>query len=283
MSRPLENKLAIITGSSRGLGAALARHLASKGANIVINYISSTSTPLAEALAADLEAQHSVKTLIAKIDITHPDGPANLVAATKSAFSKADGKFQIDILINNAGVVNPAPMGAITLSDFEQTFQLNTRAPLFVLQAALPYLPHDRSGRVINVSSITTSMGFWWQSSYAGTKGALEAMTRVWACELAERCTVNSINPGAMATEMYTSLPKEMLEKVWSLNYMAPLAETREGVDDEETVKMARDLGGRPAYLEEVAGIVGLLCMQEAGWITGQVVGSNGGGVMTKG
>ena len=74
-----------------------------------------------------------------------------------------------------------------------------------------------------------------------------------------------------------------MLEKVWSLNYMAPLAETREGVDDEETVKMARELGGRPAYLEEVAGIVGLLCMQEAGWITGQVVGSNGGGVMTKG
>ncbi|CAN9082995.1 unnamed protein product [Alternaria alternata] len=174
-------------------------------------------------------------------------------------------------------------MGSVALSDFEATFALNARAPLFILQAALPYLPHDRSGRVINVSSITTSMGFWWQSCYAGTKGALEAMTRVWARELAERCTVNSINPGAMATGMYTGLPKEMLEKVWSLNYMAPLAATREGIDSEDTVAAAKDMGGRPAYLDEVAGVVGLLCMPEAGWITGQVIGTNGGGVMTKG
>jgi 3-oxoacyl-[acyl-carrier protein] reductase len=126
-------------------------------------------------------------------------------------------------------------------------------------------------------------MGFWWQSCYAGTKGALEAMTRVWARELGERCTVNSINPGAMATGMYTSLPKEMLEKVWSLNYMAPLAATREGVDSKATIEAAKNMGGRPAYLEEVASIVGLLCTSEAGWITGQVIGSNGGGVMTKG
>jgi 3-oxoacyl-[acyl-carrier protein] reductase len=174
-------------------------------------------------------------------------------------------------------------MGSVTLSDFTVTFDLNARAPLFVLQAAIPYLPSDRSGRVINVSSITTSMGFWWQSCYAGTKGALEAMTRVWARELCERCTVNSINPGAMATGMYTELPKEMLEKVWSLNYMAPLAATREGIDSEHTIAAAKPMGGRPAYLEEVAGIVGLLCMPEAGWITGQVIGSNGGGVMTKG
>jgi 3-oxoacyl-[acyl-carrier protein] reductase len=282
MSRPLKDKLAIITGASRGLGAALARHLASRGANIVINYTSDASTPLAEQLAAELEETHSVKTLLAKIDITAPEGPNQLVEAAKAAFS-TDGRFQIDILINNAGIVNPAPMGSVTLADFEATFHLNARAPLFVLQAAMPYLPNDRSGRVINVSSITTSMGFWWQSCYAGTKGALEAMTRVWARELGERCTVNSINPGAMATGMYTGLPKEMLEKVWSLNYMAPLAATREGVDSQETIAAAKDMGGRPAYLTEVAGIVGLLCMPEAGWITGQVIGSNGGGVMTKG
>ena len=108
-------------------------------------------------------------------------------------------------------------------------------------------------------------------------------MTRVWARELGERCTVNSINPGAMATGMYTGLPQEMLEKVWSLNYMAPLAAPREGVDSKETVDAAKSLGGRPAYLEEVAGVVGLLCMPDAGWITGQVIGANGGGVMTKG
>lgn len=108
-------------------------------------------------------------------------------------------------------------------------------------------------------------------------------MTRVWACELGERCTVNSIDSGAMATGMYTGLPQEMLEKVWSLNYMAPLAASRDGIDSPETIEAAKALGGRPAYLGEVAGIVGLLCMPEAGWITGQVIGSNGRGVMTKG
>jgi 3-oxoacyl-[acyl-carrier protein] reductase len=174
-------------------------------------------------------------------------------------------------------------MGSVSLSDFQATFDLNARAPLFLLQAALPYLPNDRSGRVINVSSTTTSMGFWHQTCYAGTKGALEAMTRVWARELGERCTVNSINPGAMATSMYTALPENMLEKVWSLNYMAPLAATREGVDSEATIAAAKGMGGRPAYVDEVAGVVGLLCMPEAGWITGQVIGSNGGSVMTKG
>ncbi|KAF1846392.1 short chain dehydrogenase [Cucurbitaria berberidis CBS 394.84] len=283
MSRPLEKRLAIITGASRGLGAGLARHLAAKGANILIVYTSDASTAAATDLAAELESKHSVKTAVVQVDITTPSGPDHLIEKAKSAFTKEDGTFQIDILINNAGVVNPAPLGSVTLSDFDATFQLNARAPLFVLQAAIPYLPNDRSGRVINVSSITTSMGFWWQSCYAGTKGALEAMTRVWARELGERCTVNSINPGAMATGMYTSLPKEMLEKVWSLNYMAPLAATREGIDSKETIAAAKDLGGRPAYLEEVAGVVGLLCMPEAGWITGQVIGSNGGGVMTKG
>ncbi|KAH3904325.1 hypothetical protein HBI56_009150 [Parastagonospora nodorum] len=282
MSRPFENKLAIITGASRGLGAELARHLAAKGANIVINYTSDASTPIARELSSEIEKVHGVKTLLAQFDITAVNGPERLIQAARAAFTKND-EFRIDILINNAGVVNPAPLGSVTLSDFDATFQLNARAPLFVLQAALPFLPHDRSGRVINVSSITTSMGFWWQSCYAGTKGALESMTRVWARELGERCTVNSINPGAMATGMYTGLPKVMLEKVWSLNYMAPLAATRDGIDSQETIEAAKDMGGRPAYLEEVAGIVGLLCMPEAGWITGQVIGSNGGGVMTKG
>jgi 3-oxoacyl-[acyl-carrier protein] reductase len=126
-------------------------------------------------------------------------------------------------------------------------------------------------------------MRFWWQSCYAGIEGALESMTRVWARELCERCTVNSINPGAMVMGMYTGLPKEMLKKVWSPNYMAPLAATRAGIDSRETIEAANDMGGRPAYLEEVAEIFGLLCIPEAGWITGQVIGSNGGGVIIKG
>ncbi|OAG04637.1 NAD(P)-binding protein [Paraphaeosphaeria sporulosa] len=282
MSRPLEGKVAIVTGASRGLGAALAQHLAAKGANVVINYTSDNSTAAAKTVAEEIQSKHGVKTVLAQCDITKQHGPSRLIEIAKSQFAN-DGEFQIDILINNAGVVNPAPMGSVTYDEFENTFQLNARAPLFVIQAAMPYLPNDRSGRIVNVSSITTSMGFWWQSCYAGTKGALEAMTRVWARELAEQATVNSINPGAMMTGMYTGLPQEMLEKVWSLNYMAPLAKPRVGIDSPETVEAAKGLGGRPAYLEEVSGIVGLLCMPESGWITGQVIGANGGGVMTKG
>ena len=248
----------------------------------MINYISDASTAAATELAQDLQSEYSVKTLLAQVDITTTSGPEDLVQRAKAAFT-VDEKFQIDILINNAAIVNPSPIGSVTESDFIATFDLNARAPLFMLQAAMPYLPHDRSGRVINVSSVASSIGFWWQSCYAGTKGALEAMTRVWARELGERCTVNSINPGAMATGMYTELPKEMLDRAWLLNQLAPLAATREGVDSAQTIAAAKSLGGRPAYLEEVAGVVGLLCMPEAGWITGQVIGSNGGGVMTKG
>lgn len=99
-----------------------------------------------------------MKTVVAQVDITAGDGPEKLIEAARSKFTK-DDKFQIDILINNAGVVNPAPMGSVTLPDFNATFDLNARAPLFVIQAALLYLPNDRSGRIINVSSITTSMG----------------------------------------------------------------------------------------------------------------------------
>ena len=248
----------------------------------MINYISDASTAAATELAQDLQSEYSVKTLLAQVDITTTSGPEDLVQRAKAAFT-VDEKFQIDILINNAAIVNPSPIGSVTESDFIATFDLNARAPLFMLQAAMPYLPHDRSGRVINVSSVASSIGFWWQSCYAGTKGALEAMTRVWARELGERCTVNSINPGAMATGMYTELPKEMLDRAWLLNQLAPLAATREGVDSAQTIAAAKSLGGRPAYLEEVAGVVGLLCMPEAGWITGQVIGTNGGGVMTKG
>lgn len=143
----------------------------------MINYTSNNSTDAAKAVAAEIESKHGVKTVLAQCDITSEQGPTQLIETAKANFTR-DGRFQIDILINNAGVVNPAPMGSVTLDDFDNTFKLNARAPLFVTQAAMPYLPKDRSGRIVNISSITTSMGFWWQSCYAGTKGALEAMVR---------------------------------------------------------------------------------------------------------
>ncbi|RAR09171.1 short-chain dehydrogenase [Stemphylium lycopersici] len=139
--RQLRKKLAIITGNLRSLGAMLALHLASKGANKFNKHTSYTSKAAAETLATELQKEHSVKTLLAKIDIMTADGPNRLIEATQSAFG-TDQRMRIDILINNAGIVNFAPMGAVTLDQFEAIFQLNARVPLFVLQAAIPHLPN---------------------------------------------------------------------------------------------------------------------------------------------
>lgn len=154
---------------------------------MLINWIYNNSTAAAETLAKDIESKCDVTAILAQCDITAKDGLDQLIGIAKSSFIK-EGRFQIHILINNAGVVNPAPMGSATHEDFDNTFKLNARAPLFVIQAAMPYLPSDRSGRIVNVSSITTSMGFWWQSCYAGTKGALEAMVRILDKDYVSSC-----------------------------------------------------------------------------------------------
>ncbi|KAH8771180.1 hypothetical protein F5882DRAFT_179589 [Hyaloscypha sp. PMI_1271] len=156
-------------------------------------------------------------------------------------------------------------------------YRINVLGPLLLIQAALPYLPNDRSGRIVNLSSISSSEGFVGQSVYGGSKAALEAMTRTWARELAERCTVNAVNPGPVKTGMWDRMPMEHRGglKPWTLH--SPLAAVREHLDDEEIFNQKEFVGGRPAYYGEVAGIVGMLCSDDASWCTGQVVCANGG------
>jgi NAD(P)-dependent dehydrogenase (short-subunit alcohol dehydrogenase family) len=112
------------------------------------------------------------------------------------------GNFQIDIIVHNAGVSINLPIEECDAKDFAFQYNVNVRGPLLLMKEALPYLPHDRSGRIVNISSVSASLGFIGQSVYGGTKAALEAMTRTWARELAERATVNAVNPGPVATEM---------------------------------------------------------------------------------
>lgn len=209
----------------------------------MINYSSDSSTTKASALATRLQDEYSVKAITAKADIGSANGPAELVSIAREHFSscssdlpnnKTGGKpFQIDIIVNNAGIVLPEPVGSITLENFDAQYRINVRGPMLLVQAALPYLPTDRSGRIVNVSSIGSSIGFWYQTVYGGTKAAVEAMTRTWARELAERATVNAVNPGGIDTGMYGSLPQDMLEKLAPFNRLTPLAAVREGVDDE--------------------------------------------------
>ncbi|KAG6162646.1 L-xylo-3-hexulose reductase [Claviceps purpurea] len=308
MPRPYENKLAIITGGSRGIGEAVTRRLASKGANLLIAYTSNSSTTPTHNLCTELSTTHSIHCLPLQADLSDP-APAvhKILSAAKQLFKEihqhdqtqtqdqdqAHKTFQIDILINNAGVASNQPLndphqGPITPQEFHRVYTVNVLAPLLLTQAVAPYLPTDRSGRIVSVSSVSSSIGYPGQSVYAGSKAAVEAMTRTWSRELAERATVNAVNPGPVWGDMYMQAGEEL----WKTNQpyvdVAPLAayhgerEVREraGRDDAERFDrtVREGMGGkRPGFTSEIAGTIDMLCSEEAGWTTGSVVCANGG------
>ncbi|KAK2015298.1 short-chain dehydrogenase [Colletotrichum eremochloae] len=278
MSRFLEGKLGIVTGASRGIGVAIAENLAAKGCNLILGYTSPSSKTSAEQLAADLQTKHNIQTLAVQADMGTIEGPKSLVATAKSHFEKLNnGKFQVDVLINNAGVAHNNLLPAVTVEQFDISYRVNVRGPLLLVQAVQPYLPTDRSGRIVNMSSVSSSTGFPEQSVYGGTKAALEAMTRTWSRELSENATVNAINPGPVLTEMYAGNTPEFKRFIKGFIEHTPLMKARKGVDSDELVKAAEEEGGRPAYVGEIAGIVGMLVSPESAWCTGQVVCANGG------
>lgn len=206
------------------------------------------------------------------------NGPAHLINTAKNHFSHPrSGKFQIDIIINNAGVSQNMPLEEVTIENFHEQYNVNVLGPILLVQAAQQYLPHDRSGRIVNLSSVSSSLGFVGQTVYGGTKAAVEAMTRTWARELGERATVNSVNPGPVATDMYGSTSEEFQGRMKPFVQNAPLQKVREGVDNKVHVDAAETAGGRPGYDHEVAGVVAMLCGEDAGWCTGSVVCANGG------
>ncbi len=225
-------------------------------------------------------------------------GAAGIVALAESFFAPsrlANGivadaagippPFQIDILINNAGIAINGRIEDVKEADFVETYRVNVLGPLRLVQAARPFLPPvgTRSGRIVNVSSVSSAAGFVGQSVYGGSKAALEAMTRTWARELAEHATVNAVNPGPVAGPMYASNTPEFLADIRGCIERTPLMRPRPGVDPQDVVQAARDPmagGGRPAYPAEIAGIVGMLCLPDAAWCTGQVVCANGGMTM---
>ncbi|KAK2045391.1 short chain dehydrogenase [Colletotrichum somersetense] len=281
MSRFLEGKLGIVTGASRGIGLAIAHNLAAKGCNLVLGYTSPSSKTLTEQLAADLQTKHNIQTLAVQADMGTAEGPKSLVATAKSHFEKLNnGKFQVDVLINNAGIAKNNRLPEITVEQFEDTYRVNVLGPLLLVQAVQPYLPTDRSGRIVNVSSVSASLGLPGQSVYGGTKAALEAMTRTWARELSENATVNAINPGPVLTDMYSGVPHESRRFIKGFIEHTPLSKVRKGIDSDDLVEAAEEDGGRPAYGEEIAGIVGMLVSPDSAWCTGQVVCANGGMVL---
>ncbi|KAF2490816.1 NAD(P)-binding protein [Lophium mytilinum] len=276
--RMLEGKVGIVTGAPRGIGIAICHNLASKGCSLVLNYTSDSSAAAAEELASQLQREYGVKAVPVQADLGSENGPEYLISMAKSSFQHPKTqKFQLDILINNAGVAHNNKIDEVNAEDFAWQYNTNVRGPLFLIKAALPYLPHDRSGRIVNLSSVSASCGFIGQSVYGGTKAALEAMTRTWARELSERAIVNAVNPGPVGTDMYWNSKPDFFDMIKPFLQNTPLAAPRDGVDSKELVEASKKAGGRPAYEEEIAGVIAMLCSPDAAWSTGNVVCANGG------
>ena len=218
-----------------------------------MNYTSDSSKDRTEKLAKQLETNHAVRCVPVQADLGSENGPAHIVNTTKNYFAHPKTKkLQIDIVVNNAGVAGKTRIEDCTAEEFAWLFNVNVRGPLFLMKAAMPYLPTDRSGRVVNLSSVSSSLGFHEDGMYGGTKAALEAMTRTWARELSERCTVNAVNPGPVATDMYAATSQEFQMKMATWTKNAPLAAIRPDVDRQDLVDNAEIAGGRPVCMKNL-------------------------------
>ncbi|KIM19654.1 hypothetical protein M408DRAFT_330866 [Serendipita vermifera MAFF 305830] len=197
----LQNKVAIVTGSARGIGASAALALAKEGANVVINYVSPSSKTHAEALAKSIQGVDA-QALIVQADLASLEALDLLVKKTVERFGK------IDILVNNGGVVDFQEVGAITPESYQKIFDINVRAIIFLSQAAVAHM--EEGGRIINVSSTAARQGNPSSTVYAASKAAVESISRVMAVELRDKgIRVTSINPGPVTTDMFLTLPEE--------------------------------------------------------------------------
>ncbi len=244
----LEGRVALVTGSARGIGAAIAERLAADGAAVAINY--SSSLKEADALVERIRSA---------------GGRAKALQADMSSAVEASGPVdrafrelgRLDILVNNAATAaGHAPLAAVDEALVQTSFALNVCGPLFATQAAVARFPEKR-GRVINVSSLTASRMFAGASVYAATKSALEALTRVWAAEFGPQgITVNAVAPGPVDTDMLKrALPNEA---------------ARQHI-------IARTPLGRIGTPSDIADVVAFLASDDARWVTGQVIETSGG------
>lgn len=260
----LAGKVAIVTGSNAGIGVAIAQELSSRGASVVINY---PFPALAEEAQGVASALPTASTSIAvEADLSTEDGPQKLIDA---AVAKYGGT--IHILVNNAGLAVNKPLAQQTLDDWNLLVSLNARAVFLLVQAVLPHLPQPSEpstqerpqtdgGRIVNIVSISSRAAPPLQTIYAGTKGMVDSMTKVWAKELPPRygCTVNAVSPGPTMTAGFAAAGEEFMRE------MAP-------------VMAQTPVGHRMALPEEIAFGVGFLCEPRASWINGLHLNASGG------
>ena len=245
----LKDKVAIVTGGTRGIGRAIALKLADQGANIVINYRNSDKE--AEELKAILE-EKGVKVLTVKCDISNFEDSKNLMDKCKEVFRK------IDILVNNAGITKDTLIMRMKEEDFDNVIDVNLKGTFNCAKHASAIMLKQRFGKIINMTSVVGIAGNAGQVNYAASKAGVIGLTKSLAKELGSRgITVNAVAPGFINTDMTASLSEKVKEEA------------------SKNIPLKRL--GDP---EDVANLVGFLASDAANYITGQVINVDGGMVM---
>jgi 3-oxoacyl-[acyl-carrier protein] reductase len=248
----LQGKVAIVTGASRGIGRATALALASTGANVVVNYASSSAA--AEAVVAEIVAMRGdgpgPQAIAQPADVSQADQVDALFHATMEKWGR------VDVLVNNAGITRDGLLLRMKPDDWQAVIDLNLTGVYLCTRAASKIMLKQKSGRIINITSVAGQMGNFGQANYAAAKAGVIGFTKTVARELSSRgITVNGVAPGFIATDMTHDLAADEILK------MIPL--------------------GRYGQPQEVAGMIQFLAASPAAaYITGQIMNVDGGMVM---
>lgn len=246
--KKLENKVAVVTGASKGIGAGIAKSLAAEGASVVVNYASAAAG--AEKVVADIVAAGG-KAVAIQGDVSKTADVDRLFAETKAAFGDAD------ILVNNAGVYEFGAIEAITEEHFHRQFNTNVLGLLLVTQGAVKSFG-ERGGSIINISSTVTRITPPGSSVYTATKAAVDGITQVLSKELgAKKIRVNAINPGLVETE-----------GTHTAGFI--------GSDFHKQIEQQTPLG-RTGLPEDIAPVAVFLASDDSRWLTGETIIASGG------
>ena len=242
----LEGRIALVTGASRGIGEVIALRLASAGAKVAVNYHTGSS---AAATVVDSIAASGGEAFAVGGDVSQEDQVESLIKSVVQRWG------ELDILVNNAGITRDKLLLRMSAEEWDDVITVNLRSAYLCTRAVLPHMIRQRHGRIVNLSSVVGLSGNPGQANYAASKAGLIGFTKAMAREVASRnVTVNAVAPGYITTAMVQRLPEEVQKGILA------------------RIPMARF--GTP---EDVAEAVSFLCTDAAGYITGQVIGIDGG------